>query len=343
MARRSLASALTRAYQKNLQSIAKATVKASVKGATRVAATAAKEVTRAAADHLRPPPGDGDWLTGVAIGPGGARRYNLFRPASLRFAFLERAPMMVMLHGCGQTAREFALSTRMNQLAARQGFLVLYPEQDRLAHAGGCWRWYDVASGKAAAEGATLMAAIDQICLLYRADPTRVAVCGLSAGAGMAALLATSYPTRFRAVIMHSGVAPGAATSLDGVMGAARGLRAPRIPLALGPALPPLLVLHGDRDALIWPKSGAGAAAVWALAMGARPTAPRTLRRGGRLKMTVTDYRRDGRAVVTLCDVEGLGHAWSGGAAKQRFCDPSGPDATRMAWTFAAKAFARAG
>ena len=38
-----------------------------------------------------------------------------------------------MLHGCGQDAKGFAASTRMNRVAARERFMVLYLEQDRLA------------------------------------------------------------------------------------------------------------------------------------------------------------------------------------------------------------------
>jgi poly(3-hydroxybutyrate) depolymerase len=34
-----------------------------------------------------------------------------------------------------------------------------------------------------------------------------------------------------------------------------------------------------------------------------------------------------------------LGHAWSGGAARQRFSDANGPDASRMVWRFAEKQF----
>ena len=45
---------------------------------------------------------------------------------------------------------------------------------------------------------------------------------------------------------------------------------------------------------------------------------------------------------ATLVEVEGLGHAWSGGASGQPFSDASGPDASRMAWAFAAKQFAPA-
>jgi poly(3-hydroxybutyrate) depolymerase len=70
--------------------------------------------------------------------------------------FGERLPLMVMLHGCGQDAKNFAMSTRMNRIAARERFLVLYPEQDRLANAQGCWNWFDTTSGRAYGEAALI-------------------------------------------------------------------------------------------------------------------------------------------------------------------------------------------
>ena len=55
--------------------------------------------------------------------------------------------------------------------------------------------------------------------------------------------------------------------------------------------------------------------------------------------MRLTDFRRKGRTLVMLCEIAGLGHAWSGGAAATLFSDPAGPDATRMVWAFAAAQF----
>ncbi len=346
MPRRSPTSALTRAYQRNLKALTNATLRTG----QRVAKEMGKQVVRAAKKQMKPPPGgDGDWLTGVAMGPGGTRGYHLFRPHGLRLARGDKLPLLVMLHGCGQTGRDFAASTRMNQLAAREGFMVLYPEQDRLSNAQGCWNWYDRRSGKADREAATLMAALDQVCLLYPVDRERVAVAGLSAGAGMAALLATRYPARFKAVAMHSGVAPGAARSSATAIGAMTGRRVPVIPAiavgkafaaaAAGTTLPPMLILHGDLDSVVASSNAENAAAVWATATGARPGAERILQRGKRYAARVTDFRRSGRVFVTLYQVARLGHAWSGGASRLAFSDAGGPDASKLVWAFVARAF----
>jgi poly(3-hydroxybutyrate) depolymerase len=43
--------------------------------------------------------------------------------------------------------------------------------------------------------------------------------------------------------------------------------------------------------------------------------------------------------MVTLCEIAGLGHAWSGGLPSMLFTDAAGPDATKIVWSFAARQF----
>lgn len=272
----------------------------------------------------------------MAAGPAGPRRYRLFRPQGLRRG--ERVPLLVMLHGCGQDAEKFASSTRMNRIAGQEGFLVLYPEQDRRANLHGCWNWYATRTGQAQAEAATLMAAIDQICLLYPVDADRIAIAGLSAGASMGALMATRYPNRFKAVVIHSGVPPGAADSSLSALGAMRGGRSPAgsAPIV---AWPPLLVIHGGADRVVCATNGHAAARLWAEAAGAQPSASRRVRRGKRHEMVVTDFKAKKRLVATLCEIAKMGHAWSGGHARESHGDAAGPDASRMVWAFAERQF----
>lgn len=187
------------------------------------------------------------------------------------------------------------------------------------------------------------MAAVDQVCLLYPTDGARIAVAGLSAGASMAALLASRYAERFKAVIMHSGVPPGTAHSTLTALGAMRGRRAStplaETPLASACALPPLLVIQGGNDTLVSAANGRASAALWAETADAHEGKARIVKRGGRYAMAASDFKRSGSTVATLVAIEQLGHAWSGGATNIAFSDAKGPDASRLVWTFAAKQF----
>ncbi|WP_218511447.1 PHB depolymerase family esterase [Variovorax sp. dw_308] len=304
-------------------------------------ASVVKQTVKQTIKKRKPPAGAGQWLQGVAMGATGMRRYRLFRPPGVKVG--ERLPLMVMLHGCSQDARTFANSTRMNVIAARERFMVLYPEQDRVSNPQGCWNWYDTTGGRAYGEAALIMSAIDQVTLLYGGDRARVAAVGLSAGASMAALLVSRHPDRFKAVVMHSGIPPGTAHSTMSAVGAMHGLRHTKSlaarPLAVVTSWPPLMVIHGGLDRVVSPNNGHAAVQAWASAAGARATATRSVQRGSRYPATVTDYKRKGSTIATLVEIARLGHAWSGGAAKEFFSDDKGPDASRMAWTFASKQF----
>jgi hypothetical protein len=155
----------------------------------------------------------------------------------------------------------------------------------------------------------------------------------------------TRHPERFRAVVMHSGVPPGRAHSTLTALGAMQGQgRRPALPRAAPPSpvhaqWPPLLVIHGSADAVVKLHNGEAAVHLWADAAGAQAGVTRTMQRGKRYPMAVTDFKRKGHTVATLVAVDRLAHAWSGGAASKPFSDGQGPDASRMAWAFAAKQF----
>jgi len=346
MVKRKKASGWAGIMTRNVRAMSRIALRAGQKAAKQ----AVRRAVKPALEMRRPPRGAGEWIAGVAIGAAGARRYHLYRPPGV--AKDEQLPLLVMLHGCGQDAKSFATSTRMNGVAARERFLVLYPEQERVANAQGCWNWFESRSGRAQGEVALILAAIDQACTSYRADRERVAICGFSAGASMAALVAVRHPGRFSAVAMAAGVPPGMALSTATALAAMQGRRR-AAPLVVAPApglatparLPPLLVIQGTIDHVVAPANARAAVLAWAQAgegPGAGPlreSALRRVQRGKRHAMRIVDFRRRAKIVATLVEVEHLGHAWSGGAAGQPFSDAAGPDVSRMVWAFAAKQF----
>lgn len=359
-------SSLARAYQRNLKAFARAAGAASkpvrVKAVSKLRAAPRKSTVAPGPSTARMPraatkpvPLRGEWISGVAPGPAGARRFHVYVPSGLALRASEKLPLLVMLHGCGQTGRDIAAVSRMNRLAARHRFVVLYPEQERVANAQGCWNWFERRNGRAEAEAATLLAAVDKVARRLPVDLARVAVAGLSAGASMAVLMAALFPDRFCAVAMHSGVAPGTAESAATALAAMHGRReahlpdlpastaaaSPVLPVGAPAALPPLLVVHGDADGVVSVRNAAATAQLWAGALGARAGAVRTLQRGQRYPMRVTEFKARGRTVVALREVVGLAHAWSGGAAQRPYSDPAGPDASALIWAFVARQFGK--
>lgn len=333
MRKRRSTSAWTGIFRRSMRAVARTTIKAGTQ--------ALKQTLKRAALKSAPPTGPGAWSLSLVTGAGGVRRFRLYQPPDIKTG--ERLPLLVMLHGCGQDANAFATSTRMNRVAMRERFLVLYPEQDRLANGQGCWNWFDTASGRAYREAALIIQAVDQVCLLHPVDRSRLAIAGLSAGASMAALVVSLHPARFKAVVMHSGIPPGTAHSTMSAVGAMRGRRATlplaATPLTMAASWPALLVIHGEADGVVSPQNGQAAVQSWADAAGARAGTTRNVQRGKRYPMSVTDFKRQDRTVATLVVVSRLAHAWSGGAANKPYSDGRGPDASRMVWSFVAKRF----
>ena len=273
----------------------------------------------------------GRFIAGTYTGPAGTRGYKLYVPSGYAGQAL---PLVVMLHGCGQTADDTAAGTRLNRLAEQVSWLVVYPEQTASANPSRCWNWFQAAHQRRDEGEPSLIAGITrQVMATYGVDPHRVYVAGMSAGGAMAAIMGATYPDLYAAVGVHSGLASGAAQDLRSAFAAMRrGMPAPAAETGAGPPLDlPLIVFHGDQDTTVHPRNSEHV-----LAQAVRLSASEHDRR-----VTVTQGRvPDGHAYTrTLYHdataqvigehwlVHGAGHAWSGGSPAGSFTDPQGPDA----------------
>lgn len=88
----------------------------------------------------------------------------------------------MMLHGCTLDAEDMAEISGMDEVAAANQFLVVYPEQSRMANLLKCWNWF-IPNIRHATRGNSILAAVvDNIQSTYNVDPERVYVVGVSAG-----------------------------------------------------------------------------------------------------------------------------------------------------------------
>lgn len=280
----------------------------------------------------------GRWEQRTHQDAGGERSYHLYQPRAWRGPG-PRA-LLVALHGCTQTAADFAAGTRLNQLAEEQGLLVLYPEQPASANAQRCWNWFLPAhQGRGGGEPAWIAGLARAVAEEHGADPARVYLVGISAGGAMAVATAAAYPELFAAVGVHSGVPHGAAADVQGALRLMRhgppdaAAVAPRVAAAMAGRLRlvPAVLFHGAADAVVHPANQDALAGQWlALARAAgNPLAPDPPA-PGRAEPMPSRFR-DGAARVLLevWRVEGVGHAWSGGSPRGSYTHPGGPDASR--------------
>ena len=263
-----------------------------------------------------------------------ALHYRLFIPGGER----RPMPLIVMLHGCGQDAADFAAGTGMNALAEEHGCLVLYPEQSCSAHWNRCWNWYDPA-GQRRGEGepALIAGLARRILAEHPADPRRVVVAGLSAGGSMAVILGRTYPDLFSAVGCHSGLAHGSAGCDASALQAMRKAADTLAPAPPGPhAVVPVIVFHGDADRTVHRSNGSGvirqALDSHAARGQAREAGVATVAESGcsagRAFTRHVHRESTGGVLAEQWTVHGAGHAWSGGDPRGSCTDARGPNAS---------------
>jgi polyhydroxybutyrate depolymerase len=185
-------------------------------------------------------PGGGPGYESILI-KGQVRTFMRYTPNSVLVA-AKRAPVVFALHGAKGTAAKLQGYLGLNQVADREGFIVVYPQGDNN-------RWNDgrEASAKANNETSTaddagfLNALADSLVAQGVADRDRLYLMGLSNGGFMTLTLACSQESRFAA---YGAVI---ASMSDGIKNTCKPSRAA-----------PVVMINGTDDQLIRFDGGAG-------------------------------------------------------------------------------------
>jgi poly(hydroxyalkanoate) depolymerase family esterase len=241
--------------------------------------------------------------------------------------------LVVVLHGCTQTAADYDAGSGWSRLADRKGFVLLYPEQRRANNPNLCFNWFSPEdTRRGGGEAASIHQMIAAVVAAHEIDPARIFVTGLSAGGAMAAVMLAAYPELFAGGAIIAGLPYGCASNVQQAFGAmrARGAARPEALAALvrdasgheGP-WPRLSVWHGSGDATVNPENADAIVDQWRALHGlaAAPSA----------RETVDGYPRRvwrdaaGHDVIEAYAITGMGHGTPLATLGEDGCGRAGP------------------
>jgi feruloyl esterase len=124
--------------------------------------------------------------------------------------------LVVVLHGCTQTAAGYDHGTGWSTLADEHGFVLLYPEQQAANNPKTCFNWFEPGDiRRDAGEAKSIRQMIDWMIAEHGVDRSRVYVTGLSAGGAMAGVMLATYPEVFAGGAIIAGLPYGTAGNVQ--------------------------------------------------------------------------------------------------------------------------------
>jgi poly(hydroxyalkanoate) depolymerase family esterase len=149
-------------------------------------------------------------VTDFGANPGDLRMFS-FVPDDLP----PRPALVVVLHGCGQTAADYDLGAGWSTLAKRYGFALLLPEQQSSNNANRCFNWFNPEdTARDHGEACSVRQMIARMVGDHAIDEHKIFVTGLSAGGAMTSVMLATYPEVFAGGAVIAGLPFGVATNV---------------------------------------------------------------------------------------------------------------------------------
>lgn len=256
----------------------------------------------------------GDRLTGLTdFGSNpGALEARIYLPPGLKNA----APLIVVLHGCTQTAAEYDHGAGWSDMADRHGFALLFAQQQRYNNAHLCFNWFEPDDiRRDGGEALSIRQMIDATVAGHGLDRARVFVTGLSAGGAMASVMLATYPEIFAGGAIIAGMPYGCAKSPREAFDRMRGHGVPSRPelsalvrqaSAHAGSWPRLSVWHGSADRTVSSSNGEAIVGQWRDLHGVGERPARTQKIDRHTRQVWCDDA--GRERIEMFTIQGMGH-----------------------------------
>jgi len=247
--------------------------------------------------------------------PGALNMYE-YIPAGLPTG----RPLVVVLHGCTQTAANME-NAGWNKLADQYQFAVLYPEQTTANNPVRCFNWAgeygDTANlVRGQGENQSIISMMDYMHTTHGTDNAKTFIWGFSAGGAFVPVMLSTWPERFAGAAIMEGIAYKCATSVSG----AYSCQSPGVThtpqewgdLVRGAATfsgtrPKIQIWHGSSDTTVVPANLAELQKQWTNVFSTDMTADETEMIGS--AATRTAFKVGANIVIESYTVNGMSHA----------------------------------
>jgi len=253
-------------------------------------------------DHLKE-------VTGFGSNPGALR---MFTHVPAKFA--SPRSLVVVLHGCTQSAVSYDIGAGWSTLADRHGFALLLPEQTAANNPKTCFNWFQPGdTARDRGEALSIRQMIERMIVDHGIDRGRVFITGLSAGGGMTSAMLAVYPDVFAAGAIIAGLPYRTAGNVQQAFesmfqGRVRSPQEWGDEVRLGSKhrgpCPRVSVWHGDLDATEKPINADNIVQQWTNVHGIASDPKTEMVDGYRRQV----WHRDGVEVIDSYSITGMGH-----------------------------------
>jgi poly(hydroxyalkanoate) depolymerase family esterase len=243
------------------------------------------------------------------------------------------APLIVVLHGCTQSAAAYDRGAGWSQLADQYGFALLFPEQRRANNMNLCFNWYEPAdSQRGSGEPLSIVQMIAAMVDRHDVDPARVYINGLSAGGAMTSTMLATYPETFAGGAIIAGLPFGTANGVPQAFDRMRGHGGPE-DAALGALVraasshpgpwPSISIWHGGADPIVDSSNADAVLAQWRSVHGVPASPDRSDQVDGHPHRVWLDAA--GNAVIEDYRIGGMAHGTPLSTRGEDACGTPGP------------------